>query len=196
MLHPIMTTTILYKSNAITVLPKMQSIQHGLNLPSRPYRKLRSVPIGILINVQEYVPVLECWRVFFRCLDSYYELPCRLKFNRLVQQYCKYITGLVRYQWVFCFVQGMTGPNNTPWSATHLDIGSDAAIPAASFVIIRRLSLMMRRSNNIASKRDVSEPVSLTWNIHRKVCPENRVAVRPLPLHGASCNPDDLKWVD
>ena len=82
--------------------------------------------------------------------------------------------------------------NNKPYSATHLDIGSDAAIPAASFVIIRRLSLMTRRSDNIASKRDVSELASLTRNIHRKVCPENRVAVRPLPLHRASCNRDDL----
>ena len=178
------------------MLPNAQATQHGLNFPSRRYRKPRSVPIDILINIQEYVPVLECWRMFFRCLDSYYELPCRLKFNHLVQQYCKYITGLVRYQWVFRFVQRMTGPNNTPWSATHLDVGSDAAIPAASFVIIRRLSLMMRRSNNVASKRDVSELVSLTRNIHRKVCPGNWVAVRPLPLHRASCNPDDLMWVD
>ena len=178
------------------MLPNAQATQHGFNFPSRPYRKLRSVPINILINVQEYVPVLECWRVFFCYLDSYHELSYQLKFNHLVQQYCKYITGLVRYQWVFHFVQGMPGPNDTPWSATHLEIGSDAAIPAASFVIIRRLSLMVRRSNNIASKRDVSELVSLTRNIHRKVCPENRVAVRPLPLHWASRNPDDLKWVD
>ena len=82
--------------------------------------------------------------------------------------------------------------NNKPYSATHLDIGSDAAIPAASFVIIRRLSLMIRRSDNIASKRDVSELVSLTRNIHRKICPGIRVAVRPLPLHRSSRNPDDL----
>ena len=176
--------------------PKTQTTQHGSDFPSRSYRKHRSVPVDILINVQEYVPVLECWRVFFYHLDSYHELSYRLKFNHLVQQYCKYITGLVRYQWVFHFVQRMPGPNSTPWSATHLDIGSDAAITAASFVIIRRLSLMIRRSNNIASKRDVSELVSLTWNIHRKVCPEHRVAVRPLPLHRASCNPDDLMWVD
>ena len=178
------------------MLPKIQVTQHGSNFPSCPYRKLWSVFVDILINVQEYVPVLECWRMFFRCLDSYCQLLYWLRFNHLVQQYCEHLTCLVRYQWVFRFVQRMTGPNNTPWSATHLDVGSDAAIPAASFVIIRRLSLMMRRSNNIASKRDVSEPVSLTWNIHRKVCPENRVAVRPLPLHRGSRNPDDLMWVD
>ena len=82
--------------------------------------------------------------------------------------------------------------DNSPHPATHLEIGSDVAIPAASFVIIRRLSLMIRRSNNIASKRDVSELVSLTRNIHRKICPVIRVAVRPLPLHRASRNPDDL----
>ena len=178
------------------MLTKTQATQHGFNFPSRPYRKLRSVSVDILINIQEYVPVLECWRLFFRCLDSYYQLPYRLKFNHLVQQYREQSTDLVRYQWVFHFVQRMLSSNNTPWSATHLDIGSDAAIPAASFVIIRRLSLMIRRSNNIASKRDVSEIVSLTRNIHRKVCPENRVTVRPLPLHRASCNPDDLMWVD
>ena len=185
-----------YKNNVITVLTMAQATQHGFNFPSRSYRKLRIVLIDILINVQEYVPILERWRMFFRYLDSYYQLLYRIKFNHLVWQYCKHCAGLVRYQWVFHFVQRMTGPNNTPWSATHLDIGSESAIPAASFVIIRRLSLMIRRSNNIASKRDVSELVSPTWNIHRKVCPENRVAVRPLPLHRASCNPDDLKWVD
>ena len=180
----------------LSLLPKNQATQHGFNFPSRCYRKLWSVPVNIPINIQEYVPVLECWRMFFRCLDSYCQLLYRLKFNHLVQQYREQSTGLVRYQWVFHFAQRMSLSNNKPYSATHLDIGSDAAIPAASFVIIRRLSLMIRRSNNIASKRDVSELVSLTWNIHRKVCPENRVAVRPLPLPRASCNPDDLMWVD
>ena len=178
------------------MLPKTQVIQHGSNFPSRSYRKLWSVPADILINVQEYVPVLECWCMFFRCLASYSQLSDRLKLSHLVQQYCEYSTGLVRYQWVFYFAQTMLVPDNSPQPATHLEIGSDVAIPAASFVIIRRLSLMMRRSNNIASKRDVSELVNLTWNIHRKVCPENRVAVRPLPLHRASRNPDDLMWVD
>ena len=177
------------------MLPNAQATQHGLNFPSHCYRKLRSVPIDILINIQEYVPVLECWRMFFRCLDSYSQLPFWLNFNHLVQQYCEQSTNLVRYQWVFRFVQRLTGPNNTPWSAIHLDVGSNTAIPAASCVIIRRLSLMIRRSDNIASKRDVSELVSLTRNNHRKVCPENRVAVRPLPLHRASCNPDDRMWV-
>ena len=178
------------------MLPKIQATQHGSNFPSRSYRKLRSVPIDILINIQEYVPILECWRMFFRCLDSYCRLLYRIKFNHLVWQYCKHCAGLVRYQRVFHFAQRMLVSNNKPYSATHLDIGSDAAIPAASFVIIRRLSLMIRRSNNIASKRDVSELFSLTRNIHRKVCPEIRVAIRPLPLHRGSRNPDDLMWVD
>ena len=180
----------------LSLLPKNQATQHGFNVRSRCYRKLRIVSFDILINIQEYVPVLECWRLFFRCLDSCCQLLCRLKFNHLVQQHREQSTDLVRYQWVFHFVQRMLSSNNTPWSATHLDVGSNVAIPAASFVIIRRLSLMIRRSDNIASKRDVSELFSLPWDIHRKVCPENRVAVRPLPLHWASRNPDDLKWVD
>ena len=112
MLHPIMTTTILYKSNVIAVLPKMQSTQHGLNFPSRRYRKLRSVHVDILINVQEYVPVLECWHMFFRCLDSSHELPYWFKFNHLVQQYCEHLTCLVRYRWVFHVGRRMLVSNN------------------------------------------------------------------------------------
>ena len=87
-----------YKSNAITVLTKAQATQHGFNFPSRAYRKLRSVSVDILINIQEYVPVLECWRMFFRCLDSYCQLLYRLKFHHLVQRYREQSTDLVRYQ--------------------------------------------------------------------------------------------------
>ena len=178
------------------MLPKIQATQHGSNFPSRSYRKLRSVPIDILINVQEYVPVLECWCMFFRCLASYSQLSDRLKLSHLVQQYCEYSTGLVRYQWVFYFAQTMLVPDNSPQPATHLEIGSDVAIPAASFVIIRRLSLMIRRSNDIAPGRDVSGLASLLWNIHHKVWSESRAVLRPFFLPRVSCNPDVLMWVN
>ena len=55
----------------------------------------------------------------------------------------------------------MVVSDNTLLLASHLDIGSGVAIPAASFVIIRRLSLVIRQSNDVAYKRDVSELVNL-----------------------------------
>ena len=47
-------------------------------------------------------------------------------------------------------------------------MSSDVAIPAASFVIIRRLSLMIRRTNDIGAKRDVSELFGLTYLTHHQ----------------------------
>lgn len=46
--------------------------------------------------------------------------------------------------------------DNTPCLATRLDVAADAAMPAASFVIIRRLALTIRTGTDMKIKRDVS----------------------------------------
>ena len=75
-----------YKSNAITVLTKAQATQHGFNVPSRSYRKLRSMPAYTSVSIKEYVSGLGCRGMLFRFLGGIVWLRSRRKLDYLVRQ--------------------------------------------------------------------------------------------------------------